>query len=92
MYIHSWISLCVYLSWNDDGAHTCSQTSAPGIPLNAITSFGFQVRPFTHEAKVRCNKEAGESVMNISTCTISLSTVIKDKQAGVRCFQSGMTV
>ena len=63
-----------------------------GIPLNVLRSFDFEVPASSHEAKITCNKEAADSAMNLTACSISLSASTKNQQAGIRCFQTGTKV
>ena len=60
------------------------------MPLSASLSFGFQVQSFTRIAKIRCDREGFDNSTDISSCQIYLPSPIDQRQAGVRCFQSGM--
>ena len=63
------------------------------MPVNAVTSFGFQVSATLRKAAkvTECDHEAQEE--NITTghlaCSFSVSTASIESLAGVRCFEPG---
>lgn len=68
-----------------------------GIPLNAVAAFGFHVGTNSRRAaKIRCgdtaeadDDEAEELEVELSQCSISISTASSEGIAGVRCFEPG---
>ena len=65
-----------------------------GIPLNAVSAFGFHMAINSRVvAKIRCGDtnefEDDLPEIELSQCSISISTASTESIAGVRCFERG---